>query len=161
MKRKKFLRTINRLLIGLCETLATGISLQFAFIFLQFITTYQHSSGQRRVRVTTMARNWADPATALTHITASFDQVPYHNAFQHYKRFNTDMKDVDSNLACLRSCAENNKGHSTSQFRVCFTDLLSRNVLQCSWHAWQSGEPNTKMTVQTCSDGSIACSSDL
>lgn len=41
---------------------------------IQFITTYQHSSGQRRVRVTTMVRNWADPATALTHITASFDQ---------------------------------------------------------------------------------------
>jgi protein transport protein SEC23 len=44
------------------------------YIF-QFITTYQHSSGQRRVRVTTMARNWADPASALAHITASFDQV--------------------------------------------------------------------------------------
>lgn len=41
---------------------------------LQFITQYQHSSGQRRVRVTTVARNWADPATALPHISASFDQ---------------------------------------------------------------------------------------
>ena len=41
---------------------------------LQFITQYQHSSGQRRVRVTTIARNWADPATALPHISASFDQ---------------------------------------------------------------------------------------
>ena len=28
----------------------------------------------RRVRVTTVARNWADPATALPHIAASFDQ---------------------------------------------------------------------------------------
>ena len=35
---------------------------------IQFITQYQHSSGQRRVRVTTVARNWADPATALQHI---------------------------------------------------------------------------------------------
>lgn len=41
---------------------------------LQFITQYQHSSGQRRVRVTTIARNWADPATALPHIAASYDQ---------------------------------------------------------------------------------------
>merc|ERR1719187_2095288 len=41
---------------------------------VQFITTYQHASGQRRVRVTTLARNWADPATALPHIAASFDQ---------------------------------------------------------------------------------------
>ena len=41
---------------------------------IQFITSYQHASGQRRVRVTTVARNWADPATALPHIAASFDQ---------------------------------------------------------------------------------------
>jgi len=41
---------------------------------IQFITTYQHANGQRRVRVTTIARNWADPATALPHIAASFDQ---------------------------------------------------------------------------------------
>ena len=45
-----------------------------SFLCLQFITQYQHSSGQRRVRVTTVARNWADPATALPHISASFDQ---------------------------------------------------------------------------------------
>lgn len=41
---------------------------------IQYITTYQHANGQRRVRVTTIARNWADPATALSHIAASFDQ---------------------------------------------------------------------------------------
>jgi len=41
---------------------------------LQFITTYQHANGQRRVRVTTVARNWADPGTQLPHIAASFDQ---------------------------------------------------------------------------------------
>merc|ERR1719480_430763 len=41
---------------------------------IQFITSYQHASGQKRVRVTTLARNWADPATALPHIAASFDQ---------------------------------------------------------------------------------------
>lgn len=40
---------------------------------IQFITQYQHSSGQRRVRVTTCARNWVDSAN-LHHIPASFDQ---------------------------------------------------------------------------------------
>ncbi|CAK8692475.1 protein transport protein Sec23A-like [Clavelina lepadiformis] len=41
---------------------------------VQFITRYIHSSGQRRIRVTTVARNWADPSTGLAHITAGFDQ---------------------------------------------------------------------------------------
>ncbi|XP_057315029.1 protein transport protein Sec23A-like [Hydractinia symbiolongicarpus] len=40
---------------------------------IQFITQYQHSSGQRRVRVTTCARNWVDSAN-LHFIPASFDQ---------------------------------------------------------------------------------------
>ncbi|KAK6183455.1 hypothetical protein SNE40_010934 [Patella caerulea] len=42
--------------------------------YVQFITQYQHSSGQRRVRVTTIARNWADASTSLQHISAGFDQ---------------------------------------------------------------------------------------
>ncbi|ESP02930.1 hypothetical protein LOTGIDRAFT_185711 [Lottia gigantea] len=42
--------------------------------YVQFITQYQHSSGQRRVRVTTIARNWADASTSLQHIAAGFDQ---------------------------------------------------------------------------------------
>lgn len=41
---------------------------------VQFITQYQHSSGQRRVRVTTVARNWGDAAVNLHHISAGFDQ---------------------------------------------------------------------------------------
>ncbi|XP_075223627.1 transport protein Sec23 isoform X2 [Lycorma delicatula] len=41
---------------------------------IQFITQYQHSSGQRRIRVTTLARNWADAGTNLPHISAGFDQ---------------------------------------------------------------------------------------
>jgi len=40
---------------------------------VQFITQYQHSSGSRRIRVTTCARNWVDSAN-LHHIAASFDQ---------------------------------------------------------------------------------------
>lgn len=64
---------------------------------IQFITQYQHSSGQRRIRVTTIARkyvlllytffllfflfvynifdrSWADASTSLHHISAGFDQ---------------------------------------------------------------------------------------
>ncbi|OWR51442.1 Sec23 protein A [Danaus plexippus plexippus] len=41
---------------------------------VQLITQYQHSSGQRRVRVTTIARNWGDAAVNLHHISAGFDQ---------------------------------------------------------------------------------------
>ncbi|XP_004531027.1 protein transport protein Sec23A isoform X1 [Ceratitis capitata] len=41
---------------------------------IQFITQYQHASGQRRIRVTTLARNWADATTNLPYISAGFDQ---------------------------------------------------------------------------------------
>uniref|UniRef100_A0A182SSY1 Protein transport protein SEC23 n=1 Tax=Anopheles maculatus TaxID=74869 RepID=A0A182SSY1_9DIPT len=41
---------------------------------LQFITQYQHSSGQRRIRVTTVARSWADATANLLMISAGFDQ---------------------------------------------------------------------------------------
>ncbi|PNF42856.1 Protein transport protein Sec23A [Cryptotermes secundus] len=41
---------------------------------IQMITQYQHSSGQRRIRVTTVARNWADASVNLHQIGAGFDQ---------------------------------------------------------------------------------------
>uniref|UniRef100_A0A224XJ36 Protein transport protein SEC23 n=1 Tax=Panstrongylus lignarius TaxID=156445 RepID=A0A224XJ36_9HEMI len=41
---------------------------------VQFITQYQHASGHRRIRVTTVARNWADATTNLHHVSAGFDQ---------------------------------------------------------------------------------------
>ncbi|KAL4681660.1 hypothetical protein H8959_007137 [Pygathrix nigripes] len=41
---------------------------------IQFVTHYQHSSTQRRIRVTTIARNWADVQSQLRHIEAAFDQ---------------------------------------------------------------------------------------
>ncbi|XP_065829274.1 protein transport protein Sec23A-like [Oscarella lobularis] len=40
---------------------------------IQFVLSYQHPSGQRRVRVTTLSRNFVD-ASAPQHIYASFDQ---------------------------------------------------------------------------------------
>ncbi|ESN95356.1 hypothetical protein HELRODRAFT_185982 [Helobdella robusta] len=42
--------------------------------YIQFITQYQHSSGQRRIRVTTLARNWFDAAVNIQNIAAGFDQ---------------------------------------------------------------------------------------
>ncbi|GFX61033.1 protein transport protein Sec23A [Trichonephila clavipes] len=41
---------------------------------IQFITQYQHSSGQRKIRVTTISRNWADASSNIHHIAAGFDQ---------------------------------------------------------------------------------------
>lgn len=41
---------------------------------VQFITHYQHSSGLRKVRVTTLARNWADASANIEHIKMGFDQ---------------------------------------------------------------------------------------
>ncbi|EGV95399.1 Protein transport protein Sec23B [Cricetulus griseus] len=41
---------------------------------IQFVTQYQHSSTQKRIRVTTIARNWADAQSQLRHIEAAFDQ---------------------------------------------------------------------------------------
>lgn len=41
---------------------------------IQFVTQYQHSGGTRRIRVTTLARNWADAGININHISAGFDQ---------------------------------------------------------------------------------------
>ena len=42
--------------------------------FVQFINTYQHSSGSKRMRVTTVARNWVDATTNMNQVSYSFDQ---------------------------------------------------------------------------------------
>ncbi|XP_077426682.1 protein transport protein Sec23B [Vanacampus margaritifer] len=41
---------------------------------VQFVTQYQHSNTQSRIRVTTIARNWADAQSQIQHIESSFDQ---------------------------------------------------------------------------------------
>uniref|UniRef100_A0A4W5N4Z0 Protein transport protein SEC23 n=1 Tax=Hucho hucho TaxID=62062 RepID=A0A4W5N4Z0_9TELE len=41
---------------------------------VQFVTQYQHSNTQKRIRVTTVARNWADAQSQIQHIESSFDQ---------------------------------------------------------------------------------------
>lgn len=42
--------------------------------YIQFVTQYQHSSGQRRMRISTVARNWVDASVNIQHIAACFDQ---------------------------------------------------------------------------------------
>lgn len=41
---------------------------------IQFITNYQAPNGQKKIRVTTIARNWADANTQIEHISSGFDQ---------------------------------------------------------------------------------------
>ena len=40
----------------------------------QFITSYQHSDGHKRIRVTTTCRNWADFESQKPNIAYGFDQ---------------------------------------------------------------------------------------
>ena len=94
---------------------------------LQFITQYQHSSGQRRVRVTTIARNWADPATALPHISASFDQ----------------------------ECSAVLMARFVYNLFVLFTFLSA--VCLLFFAEWPYGELKPKMMAQTYFDGLIVC----
>lgn len=42
--------------------------------YIQFIHTYQHTNGNKRIRVTTVARNMADAATNINQISLGFDQ---------------------------------------------------------------------------------------
>lgn len=51
---------------------APGTAAQRAFF--QFVTHYQHPTGQMRLRVTTVVRNAADPVVNLPSITAGMDQ---------------------------------------------------------------------------------------
>ena len=42
--------------------------------YVQFVNTYQHANGTKRIRVTTVARNWVDATVNLPQISYSFDQ---------------------------------------------------------------------------------------
>ncbi|XP_011410444.1 PREDICTED: protein transport protein Sec23A-like isoform X2 [Amphimedon queenslandica] len=66
---------------------------------MQFITFYQHSSGQKRVRVTTIARHWADAATNLSHVSGGFDQ---ETAAGVMARLAVQKSDIDDGPDVLR-----------------------------------------------------------
>lgn len=42
--------------------------------YVQFVTQYQRANGQRKLRVTTVCRNWIDSTTQLPHMICGFDQ---------------------------------------------------------------------------------------
>ncbi|KAH8856022.1 Protein transport protein Sec23A [Schistosoma japonicum] len=42
--------------------------------YVQFVTQYQRANGQRKLRVTTICRNWIDSTTQLPHMICGFDQ---------------------------------------------------------------------------------------
>ena len=63
--------------------------------FLQFQTYYHHSSGRKRLRVTTVAQRFADPQ--LTNVAAGFDQKAAAVLMTRYAMFKmegTDPLDV-------------------------------------------------------------------
>ncbi|CAH2012889.1 unnamed protein product [Acanthoscelides obtectus] len=66
--------------------------------YIQFITQYQHTGGQKRIRVTTVARNWADATTNMHHISAdilisSNDCVLDHH-LRHYDQGQANTADA-------------------------------------------------------------------
>nr|CAH7737174.1 unnamed protein product [Callosobruchus chinensis] len=65
--------------------------------YIQFITQYQHTGGQKRIRVTTVARNWADATTNMHHISAG--KLDNSNIkFNSNTRF---VKDFLHTLSCI------------------------------------------------------------
>ena len=68
---------------------------------IQFITQYQHASGHRRVRVTTVARNWVDASANLHHISAGFDQETATVIMARLAAFRADTDDSSDVLRWL------------------------------------------------------------
>ncbi|XP_064623283.1 protein transport protein Sec23A-like isoform X2 [Lineus longissimus] len=65
--------------------------------YIQFITQYQHSSGQKRVRVTTLARSWVDASVNIQHVSAGYDQeaaAVLQARMAMYRADNDDAQDV-------------------------------------------------------------------
>lgn len=60
---------------------------------MQFITQYQHSSGEIRVRVTTVARHWADAAINLQAVAVGFDQEAAAVLMSRYAVLKTESED--------------------------------------------------------------------
>ena len=68
---------------------------------MQFITHYQHPSGQMRLRVTTLARNWADPAVNLPAIAQGFDQEVAAVVMSRIAVFRAESEDAPDVLRWL------------------------------------------------------------
>ena len=69
---------------------------------VQFVTRYTHSSGETRIRVTTLARSWADPQTGLEYIQAGFDQEAAAVIMARWAIFRPVLKNSLSNWSSER-----------------------------------------------------------
>jgi protein transport protein SEC23 len=65
---------------------------------IQFVTKYQHASGENRIRVTTIARNWADAATQLQNISVGFDQEAAAVLMARIGAFKAEKEDDGSDV---------------------------------------------------------------
>ncbi|XP_052767484.1 protein transport protein Sec23A-like isoform X1 [Mya arenaria] len=98
--------------------------------YIQYITQYQHSSGQRRVRVTTVARNWADASTNIQHISAGFDQEASAVLMARTAVFRAETDDGPDVLRWLdrmliRLCQKFGDFHKDDQNSFRFSDNFS------------------------------------
>ncbi|GAQ79816.1 Sec23 protein transport family protein [Klebsormidium nitens] len=62
--------------------------------FLQFVTQYQHSSGQRRLRVCTTARRWVEGQDNTQELAAGFDQEAAAVLMARLAVFKTEHEDA-------------------------------------------------------------------
>ena len=64
---------------------------QNTYGYMQFVTTYQHASGQMRLRVTTICRNFVDPNSP--DVPASFDQEAAAVVMARIAVFKSEIED--------------------------------------------------------------------
>lgn len=97
---------------------------------IQFVTQYQHSSTQKRIRVTTIARNWADAQSQLRHIEAAFDQEAAAVLMARLGVFRAESEEgltcsggwIDNSSDCVRSLDSITK--KTPRLSGCQTPFL-------------------------------------
>ena len=75
---------------------------------VQFVTRYTHSSGETRIRVTTLARSWADPQTGLEYIQAGFDQEAAAVIMARWAIFRSVFKNSFSSCSSEKSSGPGN-----------------------------------------------------
>ena len=123
---------------------------------VQFITQYQHPNGQKRVRVTTLARNWADAAVNLPHISAGFDQEVHTVWFLFSFSLHISVCAVVFFVSCVNTSSRVN--HRTMFYLNLLLDVASFRRPPSSWRVWRPSAPK-RTRVPTCCAGWTACSS--
>ncbi|XP_074663106.1 protein transport protein Sec23A-like [Tubulanus polymorphus] len=98
--------------------------------YIQFVTQYQHSSGQRRVRVTTLSRSWVDASVNIQHVAAGFDQEAAAVLMARMAMFRAESDDVQDVLRWLdrmliRLCQKFGDYHKDDQNSFRFSEQFS------------------------------------